>query len=369
MEMLLTQLVQHLCPHANVDVIGPYGGEAEVDLGEETRIARPGRDGLAWFVLYAFLESLHLLRTNDYDAIIGGSALVTPVVGILGRLFGLPVVVNAYGLDLIYPHTLYQWMVKAFLPRCSHVFAISKASKKEALRRGVSPDRTSIVHPGLDFSEFQMVPDTRRIRQEHGLDGRLVLLSVGRLAKRKGIPEFVEHCLPAIVRRYPDAVYLVVGGNPTDSLSHKEDIRGRVQRTISELQLEEHVRLLGRVERDVLVDLYHACDVFVLPAIPVTGDMEGFGIVLTEAAAAGKPAVSTKMGGITDAVVDGKSGTLVEAEKWDNFSEAVLTLLADKWMRREMGQFGRERVETQLDWPIVAERYARAVYDVLNKTD
>jgi phosphatidylinositol alpha-1,6-mannosyltransferase len=358
MEMLLSHLVQNLRVHASVDVIGPYGGEAEVDCEQGALIVRPSRDGLAWFALYAFFEGLHLLRTNDYDVIVGGSALTTPIVDILGRLFALPVAVNVYGLDLIYAHPLYQWLVKAFLPRCSHIFAISQASKEEALRRGVPPDRTSIVYPGLDFSEFQTPPDTRRIKQQHGLDGCRILLSVGRLAKRKGIPEFVKHCLPAIVQRYPDVVYLVVGGNPTDSLSHKEDIRRRVERTVRELQLEDRVQLLGRVERDTLIDLYHACDIFVLPAIPVAGDMEGFGIVLAEAAAAARPVVSTKLGGIPDAVINGKSGILVEAERWDEFSEAILTLLAHESLRREMGRFGRERVETELDWPVIAAEYA-----------
>jgi phosphatidylinositol alpha-1,6-mannosyltransferase len=308
-----------------------------------------------------------MLRAEDYDVIVGGSALLTPVVTILGRLFSLPIAVNVYGLDLIYAHPLYQWMVKAFLPRCSHVIAISEASKREALQRGVWPEKLSVVHPGLDFSEFQRLPDTERIRQRHGLDGHSVLLSVGRLAKRKGIPEFVEHCLPAIVEEFPDAIYLVVGGNPTESLSHKEDVRGRVEQTAKELQLEDHVRLLGRVERDKLIDLYHACDVFVLPAIPVPGDMEGFGIVLTEAAAAGKPVVSTRLGGITDAVVDGESGILVEPGTWGELSKAVLALLTDESLQREMGQSGRERAKAELDWPITARRYAQRLRDLVRE--
>jgi phosphatidylinositol alpha-1,6-mannosyltransferase len=358
MERLLSQLVKSLRDYADVDVMAPYSGETEVGSYEGTQIVRPSRDGLAWFAWHALYEGLSMLRTKDYDVIVGGSALLTPMVIVLGRLFSLPIAVNVYGLDLIYAHPLYQLMVKAFLPRCSHIFAISEASKREALQRGISPERISVVYPGLDFSEFERLRDARRIRQQHGFDGRSILLSVGRLARRKGIPEFVKHCIPTIVEKHPDALYLVVGGNPTDSLSHKEDIRSQVEDTIRQLQLGNHVRLLGRVERDELIDLYHACDVFVLPAVPVSGDMEGFGIVLTEAAAAGKPVVSTRLGGIPDAVVDGESGILVEPGEWDQLSEAVLTLLTDEALRQKLGHSGRERAKTQLDWPVIAAEYA-----------
>ena len=360
MEMMMQQLVSHLRTQAEVHVFGPY---AEVETVEEAT-TRPQHDGLAWFFLAAGLSCFRLLHRESFDVIIAGSTLVMPVVYVLGLLFGLPVAVNVYGLDLIYSHPLYQLMLKVLLKRFDRVFAISQASKAEALKRGASPDDVVIAHPGLDFSEFERQPDQARLKQRHGLAGHRVLLSVGRLAKRKGIPEFVTYALPDIVAAYSDVVFLVVGDNPTQSLTHKEDVKARIEAAVESQNLEAHVRLLGRVDRNVLVDLYQACDVFVLPAIHVPGDMEGFGIVLTEAGAAGKPVVSTKLGGITDAVVDGKSGILVEAERWDELSDAVLALLADESLRQEMGQFGRQRVRTELDWSIVAGRYLEHLKDL-----
>jgi glycosyltransferase involved in cell wall biosynthesis len=85
--------------------------------------------------------------------------------------------------------------------------------------------------------------------------------------------------------------------------------------------------------------------------------MEGFGIVLVEASAAGKPVISTKLGGITDAVVDGEGGTLVEPEQWGEFSDAVMSLLEDEALRQAMGESGRQRVRAELDWCILARRY------------
>jgi phosphatidylinositol alpha-1,6-mannosyltransferase len=356
MEMLLSQLALNLRPYADVHVIGP-AGQADVDAEQGLEVSRPSRDGLIRFASYAFFRGINLLRGNNYDVIMAGSALVTPIVYILGRFFQVPSVVYVHGLDLVYSSSIYQWMVKQCLPRCDRVFANSWASEQEALHRGVSPDRVSILHPGLDFSEFRIIPDIDSIKQRYELGGRLTLLSAGRLARRKGLVEFVRHSLPAIVEKYPNVVFIIVGGNPSLSLTHKEDIRSKIQAEVDRLRLGNYVRLLGWVDRQDLMDLYHACDVFVLPAIQVPGDIEGFGIVLIEAGAAGKPVISTRLGGIKDAVVEGKSGILVEAEKWDQLSGAVLTLLADESLRREMGQFGRERAETELDWPVVARRY------------
>lgn len=355
MEMMLYQLVQHLTPYADVHVIGPYAGSS----GEGAdNVIRSKRDGLIRFVLHGLFSGVRLLRETSYDVILAGSALVVPTAYILGLLFKLPVVANVYGLDLIYPHPAYQWMVRIFLPRCHHVVAISRASMESAVERGVSRDRVFIIHPGVEFSEFAVAPELDAVRQAYGLDGRLVLLSVGRLARRKGTLEFVRYSLPSIVRKHPSVIFFIVGGNPVLSLTHKEDLRTLIQAEVSKLGLDENVQLLGWVDRQELIHLYHASDIFVLPAIAVKGDVEGFGIVLIEASAAGKPVVSTRLGGIPDAVEDGKSGVLVEAGAWDELASVIADLLSDEELRQNMGYFGRERAKTQFDWSVIAQQYA-----------
>jgi phosphatidylinositol alpha-1,6-mannosyltransferase len=273
--------------------------------------------------------------------------------------------VNVYGLDIIYPHPLYQGMVRALLPRFDRVVAISQAARQLVVDRGVAPERVTIVHPGIRFSEFETQPDRAKLREDLDLQGRLVLLIAGRLAKRKGVLEFVHFALPAIVDRHPETLLVVAGGNPTDSLSHKEDIQSLLRREIREQGLEDHVRLLGRVKRAHLVKLFQACDLFILPAIPVEGDMEGFGIVLVEASAAGKPVVSTRLGGIPDAVAEGESGVLVEPEAWEALVAAITSLLADEGARRELGASGRRRARTKLDWSVIGERYAEGLREVV----
>ena len=96
------------------------------------------------------------------------------------------------------------------------------------------------------------------------------------------------------------------------------------------------------------------------------GDIEGFGIVLTEAAAAGKPVVATRVGGITDAVADGETGKLVACEDWDGLKTAVVDLLTDEVKKRQMGGNARRRVREKFEWPIVIRQY-RTLLEAVSK--
>jgi phosphatidylinositol alpha-1,6-mannosyltransferase len=303
MEMMLFQLVQHLAPYAVVHVVGPYGGSSD-DGGDN--VIRPRRDGLLWFVLHGLFSSVCLLRKNSYDVILAGSALTVPIACLLGWLFRLPVTANVYGLDLIYPHPIYQWIVRMFLPQCHCVVAISQMAMEAAVERGVARERVSIIHPGIEFSEFTVMPELDVIRQAYDLDDRLVLLSVGRLARRKGVLEFVRYSLPDIVEKHPGVLFLVVGGNPELSLTHKENLEALIQDEVTQLGLEQNVRLLGWVD----------------------------------------------------------GGILVEPGAWDELSSIIIDLLSNEALRQEMGFLGRERAKTQFDWSVVARQFAELLVNL-----
>jgi phosphatidylinositol alpha-1,6-mannosyltransferase len=121
--------------------------------------------------------------------------------------------------------------------------------------------------------------------------------------------------------------------------------------------LQNHARLCGEVGDDELIKLYRSCDVVVLPALALADDVEGFGMVLLEAGAAGKPVIATKVGGIPDAVDDGRTGILVNAGDYRELSKSVLELLADANRRQTMGELSRRRMQTEFSWETVVESY------------
>lgn len=354
MENLISQLVHQWQKIVSVTVIAPAGS----DENHSSQVIRPKRDGLLWFFLYAFFHTIRLLRSGNFNVIVTGSALLAPLAIFLGYIFRRPVACLIHGLDLLYSRSIYQCVIRFFLPRCDFLFANSQNTKELAIIRGANPGRIAVINPGLDFNEFSCIQRNRNLSiNQIDLRGRKVILSAGRLVPRKGIPEFVEHVVSHLVGIVPDLIFLVVGENPTQSLTHKEDVKSRIAEVVKKCHLSDKVLLLGHVDRQELIQLYSNSDIFVLPAISVSNDIEGFGIVLLEAGAAGCPAVSTRLGGIPDAIVDGQTGLLVEPDDWQAMTATIAQLLQDHSLCQSLGANSRQRVKDFFDWPIIGERY------------
>jgi phosphatidylinositol alpha-1,6-mannosyltransferase len=321
------------------------------------------------FFLYALVQGALLLYRNPrIKIVLGGSALVTPIVVVLARLFGRKAVVQTHGLDLIYPNMLYQLLCARWVKFCDRVIANSHYTATVAEKKGTRSGAIVVIPPGVDWSRFNSLL-CATTREELGLLGRRILLFVGRLARRKGIEEFINSSLPRIVQAVPDVCFVVVGHNPTDSLVHREDVLSNLRQIIAKRSLEDHVHLLGQLSDDQLVNIYGAADLMIFPALPMQNDVEGFGLVLLEAAAAGIPAVATRLGGIPDAVEHNKSGILVEPNNYEALSQSVIDLLTDEEKRCRMGEYARQRVKEQFSWEKITTRYESVLSDVVARRE
>jgi phosphatidylinositol alpha-1,6-mannosyltransferase len=317
--------------------------------------------GLIAFALYALWRGAWLLlRDPEKKIVFGGSALVTPLVLILARLFGAKAVVQTHGLDLIYANPLYQLLCVRWLKHCEHVITNSAYTAALAKKAGVPENRVAVIPPGIDPQRFVAAVNPHS-RSGLDLERKKIILFVGRLARRKGVKEFIEQSLANIVREIPEVSFVIVGDNPSESLIHRDDVLGEVVAAVAHLRLEDHVRLLGAVSDEQLIALYQAADVVVLPALAAKEDVEGFGIVLLEAAAAAKPTVAMRIGGIPDAVEHGKGGVLVSPGDYDEFTEVLITLLRDDELRRTLGRYGSNWVQEKFAWPKIIARYERAL--------
>ena len=121
------------------------------------------------------------------------------------------------------------------------------------------------------------------------------------------------------------------------------------------------VAFAGEVPDGDLPAYHAAADVFAMPCRSrLAGlEVEGFGIVFLEAAAAGRPAVAGDSGGAAEAVQDGETGLVVDGRHPGQVAEAIGALLADPHRADAMGKSGRERVERLFTWPRLTERLAR----------
>ena len=326
--------------------------------GPEKNVFRAPLPGLIAFAFYAVWRGAALLaRDKQIGVVFGGSAVVTPVVLILSRILGRRAVVQVHGLDVVYRSLIYQWLCVRWLKYCDHIVANSGFTAQLAQSKKVSSDRITVIPPGVVAERFKQQTDSAADKRAWGADGRKIILFVGRLARRKGVKEFIENCFVPIAREIPDAMFLIVGGNPTESLTHRDDVAKEINAVVARLCLESQVRLLGSSSDEELIKLYQTCDLVVLPALDTKDDVEGFGIVALEAAAAGKPVVATRVGGIPDAVEDGRSGILVEPREYQAFSQAVISLLQDRDQSLSLGSYAQCRVAKEFSWRYLAAQY------------
>ena len=336
-------------------------GRAPFPRPAEEDVFRAPYSGLIFFSLYTLWRGARLLlRSPKTKVIFGGSVMVTPLVLILARLFGRKAVVQAHGLDVIYANKFYQAICVRWLRFCDRIVANSGYTAFLVAQKRVRQEIISVIPPGVQTESFTEPTDVDVIKKGFGLQGKHAILFVGRLAKRKGVKEFIENSFAKIVSKIPNVCFVVVGNNPSESLTHRDDMMGQIKAVICAMGLLNHVQLRGAVDDNEVIKLYQACDVVVLPALAETDDVEGFGIVLLEAAAAGKPAVATRVGGIPDAIEHEKTGVLVNAGDYEGLAQAVLSLLNDPLARGKMGRVARQRAEKEFGWEEIVDRYETA---------
>ena len=214
--------------------------------------------------------------------------------------------------------------------------AVGPGARLERLPSGVD---TSVFRPGAGGAE---------VRRRHGLADRPVVVCVSRLVPRKG-QDVLVRALPELRRRVPGTVLLLVGGGP--------DLP-RLRRLAAEHGVADDVVLTGSVPWAELPAHHDAGDVFAMPCRTRRAglEVEGLGIVFLEASATGLPVVAGRSGGSPDAVLDGRTGSVVDGRSVVEVTDAVAGLLADPDRARAMGRAGRDWVEREWRWDVLAGR-------------
>lgn len=248
------------------------------------------------------------------------------------------------------------WLTRRVLGSACYVIANSRNTSgilKEHWQ--VPAERIEMMHPGVDVERFQPAPLSEEMRQRFGWTGRRVLLTVGRLQKRKG-QDVLIRALPRVRTRAPDVLYAIAGAGEEE---------GTLRDLVAKERLEEHVQFLGEPSDEELVRRYQQCDLFVLPNRTVHGDIEGFGIVLLEAQACGKAVLAGDSGGTAETMRVGESGRIVNCDTPEPLAEVMIELLEDATLRQRMGEVGRRWVVEQFHYDKLAraaqEMFARRV--------
>jgi len=274
---------------------------------------------LLWFFPYSFFKALVVIRKFSVSNVHLCDAMLAPVGLLLKVLAGKVVVtITVTGLDITYGNPLYQWIVPKCIERLDKIVCISRATRQELLKRvRVLPGNCGVIPVGIILDEMYLPQNRGELLRKFEalthlkLSNRKMLFTLGRLVRRKGVAWYVAHVMPNLPEEY---VYLVAGEGPE---------RDRIEKIIRHRQLEKRVFLLGKISGEIRKLLFNLADVFVMPNITVPDDVEGFGIVALEAGSCGLPVVATNIQGIRDAVIDGKTGYLIQEGQAQEFLERI----------------------------------------------
>jgi len=208
----------------------------------------------------------------------------------------------------------------------------------------------SLLPPAVDAERFSPGAAGTWVRERHGLKDRAVILCVSRLVPRKGQDALIR-AMAMVARQVPGAALMIAGDGPN---------RAALEAMVWEAP-PGSVVFTGEVPDQELPAYYAACDLFAMPCRSRFGglEVEGFGIVFLEAAAAAKAVVAGRSGGAAEAMLDEVTGVLVEGREPKAVALAVARLLRDAPLRARMGTAGRARVEEEFTWSMRAEQLAR----------
>ena len=279
------------------------------------------------------------------------------------RRLGVPLIVTLHGMDVTTSDrsflvrrniSVYQYLLhrQSLFEYADAFLCVSEFIRDTAIKKGFPADKCKLHHIGSRSSD-----DTEPQGSAEAADGaqRDRILHVGRLVEKKGA-EYLIRALPAILMARPNATIMVVGDGP---------LRAKLERIAVDLNVASKVQFLGQRPHAEVLELMRKVSVLCLPSVVArSGDAEGLGMVLLEAAEANLPIVATDHGGIVDFVVDGVTGLLCPERDAASLADRLARVLSDNELRRRLAAGARSRKRAEFN---LKEQTAvlEALYDEL----
>jgi len=288
----------------------------------------------------------------------------------------IKMVATVHGLDVVHPNQIYQYLVKKNLTKFDKIIAVSSATAQACIQRGLDSKKIFVVKNGVDheLAEVPIEKDflTKFEEKYHlTLKGKQVLVTMGRPVKRKGFSWFVKDVMPQLKK---DVVFLLIGPRAKKTKRYWHFIPSFIKRQIelstgistdgtalriacSNPNLQQKVMELGKLPFPEVLQLLAHADLFIMPNIPVEGDMEGFGLVALESAIRTTPVVASNIEGITDAVINEKNGYLLPPKDPAAWVQKIHQILKNKEQLNAFSLKARQFTLDQYSWALMVKGY------------
>ncbi len=310
--------------------------------------------------LKAWLATRRLLWRHHFQAVHAGRALPEGwLAWMLYQTGRTPYLVYCHGEDIsIFKLSREHTFLARRVLRSARLLVANSHNTARILQEEwpESSGKVHVLHPGVDTRRFSPALRSATERARWNWHDKTVLLTVGRLQKRKG-HDMLLQALPIVQRHHPTVLYAIVGDG---------EERKPLEQLTQQMGLQQSVQFWGEVPDEQLVELYQQADLFVLPNRTIGRDFEGFGMVLLEAQACGLPVIAGRSGGTAETMLDGQTGLLVDCSRPEPLGEAIVGLLGAPSKRDQMGKKARQWVVEQFDWEVLKKK-AREVFGLLEE--
>jgi glycosyltransferase involved in cell wall biosynthesis len=350
------ELFRHL-PPIGVNFRALVIGSADITnkYGESVRAFAEAGDSLHRRLLNAREAISETLTRIPIDLVVSHFALYTiPALHVIKRH---PMVIHFHGpwaaegkaeRSMWLKSTTQEYLERSVYRRASRFIVLSKAFQLELTRRYKVPEElVRIVPAGVDTDRFDCSLSRKEARERLGWPKeRFIVISVRRLARRMGLDNLVA-AMKLIASSTADVDLYIVGQGP---------MAEELQNQIKELDISNHVRLLGRIEDDILPMMYRAADLSVVPTVA----LEGFGMITLESLSSGTPVLVTPVGGLPEVVENLSKSMVLEDSCAISIAKGIREVINGA-TRLPDEKACRQYAENNFSWPVVADRI-RSVY-------
>lgn len=280
-----------------------------------------------------------ICKDHQIDLITTQDPFTCGIVGyLLKRKYGMPLNIqmhsdvfdNEYWLRERKYNRLFNFIGKRLICKADTLRVVTSREKEKLTQKwGIEPDRIYLLPVVVGINKF-INPSDENIREQFKAKGfEKIVLFVGRLVYQKDLSTLLK-AAKIVIDNQPKTLFMIVGdGKEKDSLE-------AISRSLG---VSDNVLFTGEIAREEVPKYFHSCDVFALSSV-----YEGCPRVLVEAAASGKPIVTTNIAGADDVVVNGNTGFVVERKDFKQLAEKIIYLLKHPEIAEKMGRVGVEHI-------------------------
>ncbi|MCF7860326.1 glycosyltransferase family 4 protein [Patescibacteria group bacterium] len=298
----------------------------------------------------AILRLIKEQTQHKFDLIFIGQVLPLGIAALIAQVFKpFAYGVFLHGMDFTFAlrSARKRWLLSLILKKSTTIICANFYVKKLLLE----------FLPEIEHKSFMLNPGAKLGRgseeakkalvDKYELTGKKIIFSIGRLVKRKGFNQVIL-ALENIAQT--DWVYLLAGDGPE---------LASLQALANKSKFSNRIKFIGRLNEAEKWSCLELCDIFITTSRDLNGDFEGFGIVYLEAALMSKPVIAGLSGGVADAVIDTKTGLLVDSENIESISQALNKLLNNEDLAKELGKNAYLRASSEFNWPAQAEKLSK----------